>query len=143
MNILEVKNIDKSYGKVKVVDNISFEVKRGEIMGILGPNGAGKTTTIRMIMGITAPDAGELRFNLNGEVKEVKQNKVGYLPEERGLYREAKVLDILVVGTFVIFSAFNVETAEVSEVRFCVPYPTTTTSSNALVSSNKVIFKIT
>src|SRR5690554_5761962 len=96
MNTLEVRNINKTYDGVKVVNNISFEVKPGEIMGIMGPNGAGKTTTIRMIMGITGPDEGEINFSLNGQVtKQIPQAIVGYLPEERGLYKEAKVMDIL------------------------------------------------
>ena len=95
-NTLEVKNINKTYDGVKVINDISFEVKAGEIMGIMGPNGAGKTTTIRMIMGITAPDKGELHFFLNGESRNrIPRASVGYLPEERGLYKETKVMEIL------------------------------------------------
>ncbi|MGB7874763.1 MAG: ATP-binding cassette domain-containing protein, partial [Anaerolineales bacterium] len=55
---LEVKNISKSYAKVQAVDNLSFEVRSGEIFGLLGPNGAGKTTSIRMILDIIKPDGG-------------------------------------------------------------------------------------
>ncbi|HHW29856.1 MAG TPA: ATP-binding cassette domain-containing protein, partial [Syntrophomonadaceae bacterium] len=61
--ILDVKGLTKSFGNKKAVDNISLSVTRGEVMGLLGPNGAGKTTAIRMIMGIMAPDAGEISFN--------------------------------------------------------------------------------
>ena len=65
-------------------------------MGILGPNGAGKTTTIRMIMGITAPDSGNIIFEMNGtQTRTVPKDLVGYLPEERGLYKEARVMQIL------------------------------------------------
>ena len=61
--ILTVNNVVKRYGNIVPVDRVSFSVRPGEILGFLGPNGAGKTTTIRMIMGITAPDEGEVRFH--------------------------------------------------------------------------------
>jgi len=95
---LTVKQVCKSYGGRRVVDNVSFEVYPGEIMALLGPNGAGKTTIIRMIMGIVGLDAGELQFRFEpGTVaKTVDKAKVGYLPEERGLYRESQVLDVLI-----------------------------------------------
>jgi len=92
-SILEVKDVLKAYDDLIAVNNISFEVNQGEIMGILGPNGAGKTSLIRMIMDINAPDQGEIKINLEANNW---QSKVGYLPEERGLYKEAKVKDILV-----------------------------------------------
>lgn len=95
--VLTVDAVVKEYGAKRVVDRVSLEVKRGEIMGFLGPNGAGKTTTIRMIMGITAPDEGEIMFHLNGKPSSrIPKERVGYLPEERGLYREARVMEILV-----------------------------------------------
>ncbi len=62
-NIIKVQNLAKSYGKKKVVSDISFEFKQGEIVGILGPNGAGKSTTFYMILGLTKPDAGKVFFN--------------------------------------------------------------------------------
>ena len=61
--VLEVKNVSKYFGKSKVVDNLSFEVKEGEILGFLGPNGAGKTTTIKMILGLLAIDEGSIKIN--------------------------------------------------------------------------------
>lgn len=91
-SILEVKDVLKAYDDLIAVNNISFEVNQGEIMGILGPNGAGKTSLIRMIMDINAPDQGEIKIALGTDNW---QSKVGYLPEERGLYKEAKVKDIL------------------------------------------------
>ena len=94
--ILDVKNLSKHFGTKKAVDGISFGVPRGEIMGLLGPNGAGKTTAIRMIMGILAPDAGEIAFNFKGSFQPLDKHKIGYLPEERGLYEDAKVTDSLV-----------------------------------------------
>ncbi|MCP4536052.1 MAG: ATP-binding cassette domain-containing protein [Chloroflexi bacterium] len=92
--IIQVQNFTKRYGNFVAVDNLSFEVERGEIFGLLGPNGAGKTTTIRVIMDIFAPDEGSVRV-LDQPPGQAK-GRVGYLPEERGLYRNLKVLDTLV-----------------------------------------------
>ena len=94
--ILDVKELSKSFGEKKAVDGISFGVARGEILGLLGPNGAGKTTAIRMIMGILAPDAGEISFNFNGRYQRLDKSRIGYLPEDRGLYEDVKVADNLV-----------------------------------------------
>ena len=65
--LLSLQNVVKSYGKKIVVDEVSFNVRRGEVLGLLGPNGAGKTTIIRMIMGINAPDSGNIHFYINQE----------------------------------------------------------------------------
>lgn len=92
--LLKVEGLEKSFKDRKVLNNISFEVNRGEIMAILGPNGAGKSTTIRNIMGIMYPDAGSITFHQHKE-KGIPRNKIGYLPEERGLYKNVKVMDIL------------------------------------------------
>ena len=90
MNILEVDQIKKYYATQKAVDDVSFNVERGGIFGLLGPNGAGKTTLLRMITGIFYPDAGDIilngkKFNPEKDVKEI-----GYMPEERGLYKKMK-----------------------------------------------------
>ncbi|MGZ5253347.1 MAG: ABC transporter ATP-binding protein [Flavitalea sp.] len=91
MNILEVKNLKKYYATQKAVDDISFSLAPGSIFGLLGPNGAGKTTLIRMITGIFLPDEGEIL--LNGKkmdpMKDVSY--IGYMPEERGLYKKMKI----------------------------------------------------
>ncbi len=92
--ILSVDNITKIFGKSVVVNNISFEVKRGEILGLVGPNGAGKSTIIRCLLGIIHPDSGSINYNLDNMYK-LNTSKVGYLPEERGLYKDAKIIDIL------------------------------------------------
>ncbi len=94
-NILEVKGLSKSFGPKKAVDGVSLTVAPGEVMGLLGPNGAGKTTAIRMIMGIMVPDRGEIFFNFDGNPQKIDKGRVGYLPEERGLYDDAKVVDNL------------------------------------------------
>lgn len=87
MSIINVNKISKRFGDVQAVDNLSFEVRPGEIFGLLGPNGAGKTTSIRMILDIFEPDAGNIEI-LGGPMTEEKKNQIGYLPEERGLYQE-------------------------------------------------------
>lgn len=87
MQAIKVENISKTFGSLKAVDKISFEVHHGEIVGLLGPNGAGKTTTIRMILNIFKPDSGSITV-LGGAMTEAKKNLIGYLPEERGLYQD-------------------------------------------------------
>ncbi len=91
-NVLQVEGLTKTFGTRKVVDNVSFEVKRGEIFGFLGPNGSGKTTTIRMALGILRPDAGSVSILGSPPDRSVLKG-VGYLPEERGLPRKTLVLD--------------------------------------------------
>lgn len=89
-NLIEIKNVSKTYGNYKALDNISINVPRQSIYGLLGPNGAGKTTLIRMLNQITAPDEGSIIFN--GETLNRSHiTQIGYLPEERGLYKSMKV----------------------------------------------------
>lgn len=95
-SVLDVRNLTKAYPGKKAVNDVSFSVRKNEIMGFLGPNGAGKTTTIRMILGILKADSGEVVFHLNGHSGPLNKEKIGYLPEERGLYDDAKVLNTLV-----------------------------------------------
>lgn len=98
--MLAVKGLTRYYGDFAAVKDISFEVRKHEIMGFLGPNGAGKTTAIRMILGILAKSAGEVEFYFDGAPSALNKMRIGYLPEERGLYDDAKVLDSLVyLGT--------------------------------------------
>ncbi|NQT72410.1 MAG: ATP-binding cassette domain-containing protein [Chloroflexi bacterium] len=93
-NVLQVEGLTKTFGTRTVVDNVSFEVKRGEIFGFLGPNGSGKTTTIRMALGILRPDAGSVSILGLPPYRNVLKG-VGYLPEERGLPRKTLVLDAI------------------------------------------------
>ncbi len=94
MNTVEVSGVSKAFNGKKVVDNISFGLLPGEILGLIGPNGAGKTTTIRMMMDIIRPDSGEI--SILGEIlSENAKNKIGYLPEERGLYKKLTILQSL------------------------------------------------
>lgn len=89
-----VENVTKRFGDFTAVEDLSFEVRAGRVFGFLGPNGAGKTTTIRMIVGITAPDEGQIRLFDGNRPLEI-QNRIGYLPEERGLYKKMRVQDQL------------------------------------------------
>lgn len=91
--VLKVEGINKSFRQNQVVKDISFEVKKGEILGLLGPNGAGKTTVIRMIMGIFQPDSGLIRFDRDYIID---KKRIGYLPEERGTYDDTRVLETIV-----------------------------------------------
>jgi len=91
---LELEHLVKDFQDKRAVDDVSLEMKRGEILGLLGPNGAGKTTTMRMIMNIIAPDSGTIKI-LGENFSERLKEKIGYLPEERGLYRKMKVSEIL------------------------------------------------
>ena len=89
-NLLEIKNVVKTYGDYTALNNVSLQVPKGSVFGLLGPNGAGKTSLIRIINQITMPDQGSVV--LDGE--ELQPNHVehiGYLPEERGLYKSMKV----------------------------------------------------
>jgi ABC-2 type transport system ATP-binding protein len=91
MNLLELRNIKKYYATQKAVDDISFEIEQGGIFGLLGPNGAGKTTLLRMITGIFFPDSGEINFNGKKFNALADSAAIGYMPEERGLYKKMKI----------------------------------------------------
>lgn len=91
MNILELRDIKKFFSGQKAVDGVSFDVQQGSIFGLLGPNGAGKTTLIRMITGIFYPDSGHIGFN-GREFDPLRDPAmIGYMPEERGLYKKMKI----------------------------------------------------
>jgi ABC-2 type transport system ATP-binding protein len=86
--VLELAHVTKRFGDFVAVDDLSFGLARGSILGFLGPNGAGKTTTLRMMLGIVPPDAGTIRV-LGRDIAEVRE-RIGYLPEERGLYKRMR-----------------------------------------------------
>lgn len=92
--IVEIRDFRMAFGDKTVIDNLSFEVRRGEVFGFLGSNGSGKTTTLRALLGLYEPASGELLINgkpftVDGGVR------LGYLPEERGLYKKESVLDVM------------------------------------------------
>ena len=93
-NVIELKNISKQYKTQMAVDNVSFEIEQGSIVGLVGPNGAGKTTSIRMMLGMLARDGGEVLWN--GKPLSIDSCNVGYLAEERGLYPKYTLMDQLI-----------------------------------------------
>lgn len=105
---IQIQHLSKRYGLQKAVDDLSFEVKPGEILGFLGPNGAGKTTTMKMITGFLEMDEGDIL--LGGESVKAGQlkGKIGYLPENNPLYLDMPVMDYL---------AFCAEIQQVSKAK--------------------------
>ena len=95
MYTLEIDKARKTYDKFVAVNDLSFAIQPGTMFGLLGPNGAGKTSTLRMIIGITLPDSGEVRI-FGKPFSRQALMRIGYLPEERGLYPKMKVIDQLV-----------------------------------------------
>jgi len=95
--MIELKNVTKRFGSKTAVDSISFEVKKGEIIGFLGPNAAGKTTTMRMITGFFPPTQGEVTVAGIDMLKEPlkAKEKIGYMPENAPLYKEMDVRSYL------------------------------------------------
>ena len=95
MPVVELAGVTKAYENKVAVRDLSLSIDAGQMFGLLGPNGAGKTSSIRMMMGITLPDSGQVKlFDKPFERKSLE--RVGYLPEERGLYKKMKVLEQLV-----------------------------------------------
>src|SRR5271168_745658 len=98
---LMLDGVTKRYGAFTAVRDLSFDVKRGAILGFLGPNGAGKTTTLRMILGLISPSAG--RVEVLGETDGARlRSRIGFLPEERGLYRR-----MTAVGAIAFFASLK------------------------------------
>lgn len=90
--VLSIKNVTKSFGGKTAVDDVSFEIHKGEIVGFLGPNGAGKTTTLRMALGLVKANHGDIKL-FNTAPGPSAFGRIGFLPEERGLYRKLKSRD--------------------------------------------------
>jgi ABC-2 type transport system ATP-binding protein len=95
MPVVEIAGVTKAYENKVAVNNLSISIDGGQMFGLLGPNGAGKTSSIRMMMGITVPDSGNVRL-FGKPIERKSLQRVGYLPEERGLYKKMKVIDQLV-----------------------------------------------
>lgn len=92
--VLELRNIEKSFGEKKVLKGVSLRAESGKAFGLLGRNGAGKTTSIRILMNVFPAQSGEVLFD--GKPIDYDKVKFGYLPEERGLYPKKKIIDQLV-----------------------------------------------
>lgn len=93
--MLEVKNLTKTFGSMTAVDNVSFDIPDGKILGLIGQNGAGKSTTFRLILDFLEQDKGSILWNGN-PITEKDYNKIGYLPEERGLYPKVTIENQLI-----------------------------------------------
>lgn len=98
---LEAEHLTRDFGQIRAVDDLSFHVDRGEVVGLLGPNGAGKTTAIRMLTGTLVPTSGHVRLAGHDSLKEgpLARSHLGYLPEQVGLYAE------MTVGAYLAFIA--------------------------------------
>ena len=91
---LELQGLCRRFGSLSALDELTFSVPSGQVVGFLGPNGAGKTTTMRAVFGLTDLDSGTVRWN--GEpVGQAERRRFGYMPEERGLYPAMQVGDQL------------------------------------------------
>ena len=93
--MLEVNNLVKTFGDFKAVDNVSFKIPDGKILGLIGQNGAGKTTTFRLILDFLTQDSGSVHWN-GHPLDEKDYDSIGYLPEERGLYPKVSIQDQLI-----------------------------------------------
>lgn len=93
MNAIEIKNISKSYGKIKALNDVSFEVKKGELFGLIGPDGAGKTTLFRLLTTLINPDAGSATVDGLDIMKDYREirTRVGYMPGRFSLYPDLSV----------------------------------------------------
>jgi ABC-2 type transport system ATP-binding protein len=95
MPVVELAGVTKAFESKVAVSDLSLSIEAGQMFGLLGPNGAGKTSSIRMMMGITIPDSGQIRL-FEKPFERASLKRVGYLPEERGLYKKMKVLAQLI-----------------------------------------------
>jgi len=94
MKVVEVDHLSKSYADVVAVNDLTFSVSSGEILGLIGPNGAGKSSTIKIILDFMKPDSGEVRI-FDQQMNEAIKDRIGYLPEERGLYKRLTAIDLI------------------------------------------------
>jgi len=93
--LVSIENFKMTFGNTTVIEDLSFTIKSGEIFGFLGCNGSGKTTTIRALLGLYEPTAGKLLINGKPFDPSTIGGKLGYLPEERGLYKKESVIDVM------------------------------------------------
>ena len=109
MSAIKVENISKSFGEVKALDNVSFEVKRGELFGLIGPDGAGKTTLFRLLTTLLTPDKGRAEvdgFDTSNDYHAIRE-RVGYMPGRFSLYTDLTVEENL--NFFAALFGVNVE----------------------------------
>ena len=94
MKAVEVNHLYKTYADVTAVNDLTFSIDHGEILGLIGPNGAGKSTTIKIILDFMKPDSGEVKI-FGQQMNEALKDLIGYLPEERGLYKRLTAIDLI------------------------------------------------
>ena len=120
--MIEINKLTKNFDPIVAVNNVSFKVDKGEILGFLGPNGAGKSTTMKMIAGFIAPTEGEVTvcdFSVLNSPIEVKR-RIGYMPENAPLYDDMNVIDFLkYVGELREISKHNVEDSAEKAIELC------------------------
>jgi ABC-2 type transport system ATP-binding protein len=95
MTAITVNHLFKSYAGKIAVNDLTFSVDPGEIVGLIGPNGAGKSSTIKIILDFMKPDSGEVKI-FGHDMNEASKNQIGYLPEERGLYKKLSAIDLII-----------------------------------------------
>jgi len=95
MTAITVNHLFKSYAGKTAVNDLTFSVDPGEIVGLIGPNGAGKSSTIKIILDFMKPDSGEVKI-FGHDMNEASKNQIGYLPEERGLYKKLSAIDLII-----------------------------------------------
>ncbi|QNE89142.1 ABC transporter ATP-binding protein [Corynebacterium incognita] len=95
MPTLEIDHLNKTFGETRALDDMTFNVRDGEMYGFVGSNGAGKSTTMRIALGVLAADSGEVRFD-GSPINDDNRRRIGYMPEERGLYAKEKLVPQLV-----------------------------------------------
>ena len=95
--MLRIKDLNKSYGKFKALDNLNLDIEKGELFGFVGPNGAGKTTTMRIVSGLLSADSGEVKVDGIDALKEQQKikEKIGYMPDFFGVYDNLKALEYM------------------------------------------------
>ena len=94
MKAVEVNHLYKTYADVTAVNDLTFSIDHGEILGLIGPNGAGKSTTIKIILDFMKPDSGEVKI-FGQQMNDALKDRIGYLPEERGLYKRLTAIDLI------------------------------------------------
>lgn len=93
--MLQALNLSKKYGDTPAVRDVSIRLSGGQIVSLIGPNGAGKSSTFRMIVGLLQPDSGQVVVDESGSFRGIRREDIGFLPEERGLYQDVRIGDLL------------------------------------------------
>lgn len=112
--MIKIKNLSKSYGNSKIVDNLSLEIKKGTIFGFLGPNGAGKTTTIKILVGLNKPDKGKATIEDKDVFCEINRQNIGFMPEDPYFYDHLNAKEFLLFMQKLFIDA-NVNIEEIIE----------------------------